>query len=40
MGKTLFEKLWNAHCVAKLGDGSSLIYIDRVFLHERTGGLR
>ena len=37
MGKTLFDKIWNTHLVADTGTGSSLIAIDRVFLHERTG---
>jgi 3-isopropylmalate/(R)-2-methylmalate dehydratase large subunit len=35
--KTLFAKIWDAHCIADLGGGSALIAIDRVFLHERTG---
>ena len=39
MGKTLFEKLWNEHTVADLGDDNFLIYIDRIFLHERTGSI-
>ncbi len=39
MPKTLFEKIWDSHLVADLGDGASLIYIDRVFLHERTGSI-
>ena len=39
MGKTLFEKLWEEHTVTHLDDGSDLIYIDRVFLHERTGSI-
>ena len=37
MGKTLFEKVWDAHEVAKTSGGASLVAIDRVFLHERTG---
>ena len=37
--RTLFEKLWSAHEVARTDDGQSLIAIDRVFLHERTGTL-
>ncbi|MCF8473968.1 MAG: 3-isopropylmalate dehydratase large subunit [Emcibacter sp.] len=36
---TLFEKLWNAHVVADLGEGAALLYIDRIFLHERTGSI-
>ncbi len=39
MTKTLFEKLWSDHEVARLEDGDSLVYIDRVFLHERTGSV-
>ena len=37
--RTLFEKLWSAHEVARTDDGQSLIAIDRIFLHERTGTL-
>lgn len=36
--QTLFDKLWDAHKVSALG-GEDLIYIDRIFLHERTGGI-
>jgi len=39
MAKTLFDKLWDAHCVLNAADGNSLIAIDRVFLHERTGSV-
>jgi len=39
MAKTLFEKIWDDHLVASLPDGTFLIYIDRVFLHERTGSI-
>ena len=37
MPQTLFDKIWQTHLVADTGTGSSLIAIDRVFLHERTG---
>ena len=37
--KTLFDKIWDAHVVHTLDDGSSLIYVDRLFLHERTGSV-
>ncbi|MDB4218828.1 3-isopropylmalate dehydratase large subunit [Emcibacteraceae bacterium] len=37
--ETLFEKLWNVHTVCQLADGVDLIYIDRIFLHERTGSI-
>ena len=36
---TLFEKLWQAHKVSSLDGGEDLLYIDRIFLHERTGGI-
>jgi len=39
MGRTLIQKLWDAHKVADLGDDATLLYIDRVFLHERTGSV-
>ncbi|KRG58446.1 isopropylmalate isomerase [Stenotrophomonas koreensis] len=34
--KTLYDKLWEMHEVARRDDGSSLIYIDRHILHEVT----
>ncbi|CAA0081487.1 3-isopropylmalate dehydratase large subunit [Zhongshania aliphaticivorans] len=37
--RSLFEKLWQSHEVTSLGARRSLIYIDRVFLHERTGSI-
>lgn len=33
----MFEKIWDAHLVARLDAGSALIAVDRIFLHERTG---
>jgi 3-isopropylmalate/(R)-2-methylmalate dehydratase large subunit len=35
----MIEKLWAGHTVANLGDAASLLYIDRIFLHERTGSI-
>jgi 3-isopropylmalate/(R)-2-methylmalate dehydratase large subunit len=35
-GKTLYDKLWNAHLVKMRDDGTALIYIDRHLLHEVT----
>lgn len=35
-GKTLYDKLWDAHLVKERSDGSALIYIDRQLLHEVT----
>ncbi len=39
MAKTLFDKIWDAHVVEALDDGTSLVYLDRVFIHERTGSV-
>ena len=39
MKRSIFEKLWSGHQVADLGDDTSLLYIDRIFLHERTGSV-
>ena len=35
-GKTLYDKLWEAHVVSERDDGSALIYIDRHLVHEVT----
>src|SRR5215470_9263595 len=34
MPQTLFDKIWQAHLVARRGDGRDLVYIDRHVLHE------
>ena len=39
MGQTLFAKIWDRHVVEDLGGGTGLVLIDRVLLHERTGGV-
>lgn len=36
---TLFDKLWQEHEVMTLSERQSLLYIDRIFLHERTGSV-
>jgi 3-isopropylmalate/(R)-2-methylmalate dehydratase large subunit len=36
MGKTLFEKVWEAHVVAEVKDGPSILYIDKQLIHEVT----
>ena len=36
MGKTLFEKIWDAHTIVEKESGPSLIYIDRHLVHEVT----
>lgn len=38
MSATLFDKIWNAHAIASNDDGD-LVLIDRILLHERTGGI-
>ncbi|MDZ7839777.1 MAG: 3-isopropylmalate dehydratase large subunit [Gammaproteobacteria bacterium] len=35
-GKTLYDKLWDAHVVYEDNDGNCLIYIDRHLVHEVT----
>jgi len=35
-GKTLYDKLWEAHVVRDNGDGTDLLYIDRHLVHEVT----
>jgi len=37
MVKTLFDKLWERHVVADLGEGWALLHIDRVLLHDLSG---
>lgn len=39
MAATLFEKIWRDHHVSALSAGVSLVLVDRVLLHERTGGV-
>ncbi len=36
MGKTLFDKIWDAHLVAAADGGQDVLYIDRHFIHEVT----
>ncbi|CAM4214637.1 3-isopropylmalate dehydratase large subunit [Palleronia rufa] len=35
-GKTLYDKIWDAHLVHQGDDGTSLLYIDRHLVHEVT----
>lgn len=37
MPRTLFDKLWDLHQVQDLGDGWSLLHIDRHLLHDMSG---
>ena len=36
--QTLLDKVWDAHRVADLGGGTSLIAVDRHLLHDLGGG--
>jgi 3-isopropylmalate/(R)-2-methylmalate dehydratase large subunit len=38
MGRSLFAKLWDAHVVKELGEGWSLLHVDRHLLHDLSGG--
>jgi 3-isopropylmalate/(R)-2-methylmalate dehydratase large subunit len=35
--RTLFDKVWDAHVVADLGDGFALLHVDRHYLHDGAG---
>ena len=35
-GKTLYDKIWDAHVVRQEDDGTALLYIDRHLIHEVT----
>ena len=35
-GKTLFDKIWDAHVVEEIKDGPSVLYIDKHLVHEVT----
>lgn len=39
MALTAFEKIWRQHLVADLDDTTGLLLVDRILLHERTGGV-
>lgn len=36
MSRTLYDKIWDAHVVARQEDGTALIFIDRHLIHEVT----
>lgn len=36
MPATLYEKIWDAHCIEQSADGTALLYIDRHLIHEVT----
>ena len=37
--ETLFDKVWNDHVIADLGENTALLGIDRLFLHEMSGSV-
>jgi len=39
VNQSLFTKLWTSHLVSPADEKSDFLYIDRVFLHERTGSI-
>jgi len=36
-GRTLFDKIWDAHVIRELADGWALLHIDRHLLHDLSG---
>jgi 3-isopropylmalate/(R)-2-methylmalate dehydratase large subunit len=38
-GRTLFDKIWTAHQVAAIDAVTDIVLVDRILLHERTGGV-
>lgn len=39
MAKTIFDHIWDRHAIADPDGAASLVLIDRILLHERTGGV-
>lgn len=37
MSRTLFDKVWDAHRIAEMGDGYELMHVDRNLLHDLSG---
>jgi 3-isopropylmalate/(R)-2-methylmalate dehydratase large subunit len=38
MPTTMFDRIWDQHVVADLGEGWSLLYLDRILVHDLSGG--
>jgi 3-isopropylmalate/(R)-2-methylmalate dehydratase large subunit len=36
MGRTLYDKIWDEHVVHNEEDGTAVLYIDRLLVHEVT----
>lgn len=39
MGTTYFDKVWDEHAIADNGDGTCLLQVDRLLLHDVTGSV-
>ncbi|MBS7811448.1 3-isopropylmalate dehydratase large subunit [Roseococcus pinisoli] len=38
MSGTMFDRIWDSHAIADLGEGWSLLYLDRLLVHDLSGG--
>ena len=38
MPSTMFDRIWDSHVIADLGEGWSLLYLDRLLIHDLSGG--
>lgn len=38
MPSTMFDRIWDRHAIADLGEGWSLLYLDRILVHDLSGG--
>jgi 3-isopropylmalate/(R)-2-methylmalate dehydratase large subunit len=38
MASTMFDRIWDSHVIADLGEGWSLLYVDRLLVHDLSGG--
>jgi 3-isopropylmalate/(R)-2-methylmalate dehydratase large subunit len=37
--RTFFDKVWDEHAIADMGDGTWLLQVDRLLMHDVTGGV-
>ncbi|MDB5415288.1 MAG: leuC [Rubritepida sp.] len=38
MPSTMFDRIWDSHVIADMGEGWSLLYLDRILVHDLSGG--
>ena len=38
MASTMFDRIWDSRVIADLGEGWSLLYVDRLLVHDLSGG--